>query len=182
VGRLRRWLAVAGLTTLALAAGGALAVKADIDRASGQAVKPITEQEAIADAMKSLPDDGAGFQVVATQFEPSSKGFEFSYPGGSFGEQDGMECLTIWPLPRLPFSPCRYHPVWVVAMSSQSCEVVVAIHAYTGQFGGGGGGDGVRAGTVQSDSAAPSPPRACDLMPGAGETNGQPPWGQPYWG
>jgi hypothetical protein len=34
------------------------------------------------------------------------------------------------PLPPLPFlTPCRYYPVWVVALTSQACDTVVAINA-----------------------------------------------------
>jgi hypothetical protein len=38
----------------------------------------ISEQQAITDATHQLPDDGAGYTLMAVQFEPSSKHFNFS--------------------------------------------------------------------------------------------------------
>ena len=148
-----------GLTVVAL--GGATAVLANAQRVAGDSAGPISEQEAIADAMKALPADGAGYRVVAVQLEPSSEHFEFSTVDGQrFGEDQVRECLVIPPLPPLPFlTPCRYYPVWVVAVSTQTCEMVIAINAHTGRFGGGGG--------------------SCEISPGGGDITTT--WWQATW-
>jgi len=84
--------------------------------------------------MKQLPHGGAGYGVLEAQLEPSSKHFEFAAPGGRrFGKDGAKECLVIAPFPRLPFfTPCRNYPVWEVALSNQTCDVIVAINAYSG--------------------------------------------------
>jgi len=123
--------------------------------------RTISEQEAIAAAMKALPANGLGYQVAAVQLEPSSEHFEFSTVGGNqFGEDQVRECLVMPPLPPLPFlTPCRYYPVWVVAVSSQTCDEVIAINAHTGRFGGAGGN--------------------CEISPGGGDTTTS--WWQATW-
>jgi hypothetical protein len=129
-----------------------------------QSSRSISEQEAIADAMKALPANGAGYRVVVAQLEPSSKHFEFSSANGQqFGEDQVRECLVLPLVGKVPFlSPCRYYPLWVVALSSQTCDVDIAINALTGRFGGGG------------DDCEVSP-----FSPGGGGTTS---WWQPVWG
>jgi len=157
------------LTLAILLALGGMVVAADTERAASIPSKPISEQEAVADAMRQLPNNGAGYTVVATQLEPSSSHFDFVGPNGQrVGRDEGKECLVIPPLPPLPFlTPCRYYPVWVVALSSQTCDVVIEINALTGRFGGGGG----------------SGPSTCAsaISPGGGATTPDP-WWQPVWG
>jgi hypothetical protein len=158
------------LSVITLLVAGALAVAAGTYREASQQPVVISRAQATADAMKALPDNGAGFIVVAVQLEPSSKHFDFVGAGGQrFGEDQTKECLVIPPLPPLPFiSPCRYYPVWVVAVTNQGCSAAIAINAFTGRFGGGG---------VGSDG---SPSAGCDLVPGAGEPETN--WFQPRWG
>lgn len=166
------------LVLLALAvllAMGGMVVAANTQRVASQPSKPISEQEAVADAMRALPNNGAGYTVLATQLEPSSRHFDFSGPNGQrFGEDQAKECLVIPPLPPLPFlTPCRYYPVWVVVLSSQTCDVVVAINALTGRFGGAGAN---YRGDAQSSSGAPG---SCEISPGGGDAS--PGWWQPVW-
>ena len=139
---------------------------------AGQA-KPISEAAAIADAMKQLPNNGAGYQVVKTELEASSKHFEFVGPNGnSYSEDSAQECLVMPPLPRLPgLEPCRYYPVWMVALSSAKCQTVIGINAYTGRFAGGGSA------TVATQSQAPSMDD-CAITPEAPDVH----WFQPMWG
>jgi hypothetical protein len=166
-----------GLLTLTIPLTlGAVIVIADSERVASRPSKPISEQEAITDAMHQLPNNGAGYTLVAVQFEPSSKHFDFSGPNGQgFGEDEVKECLVIPPLPPLPFvTPCRYYPVWVVALSNQTCKVVIAINALTGRFGGAGG-EGY-AGDAQPTSTAAE---SCGIEPGSGST--APGWWEPVW-
>jgi hypothetical protein len=166
------WLVFVLLTLVVLLALGAVVVAADTQRAASEPSKPISEQEAIADAMRQLPNNGAGYKVVATQLEPSSQHFDFLGPNGErVGEDQVKECLVIPPLPPLPFlTPCRYYPVWVVALSSQTCNVDIEINALTGRFGGGGGG------SAPSTSGASG---SCEISP-SGEATA-PIWWQPFW-
>ncbi len=101
---------------------------------------PISQEVAIADAMRQLPNNGSAYKVLEVQFEPTSKHFEFSSPvGHRFGEDGVKECLVVPPLPPIPsVTPCRYYPVWVVALSNPACDIIVAINAYTHRFAGGG--------------------------------------------
>lgn len=158
-----------------LLAMGGMVVAANTQRVASQPSKPISEQDAVTDAMRALPNNGAGYTVLETQLEPSSRHFDFSGPNGRYGEDQVKECLVIPPLPPLPFlTPCRYYPVWVVVLSSQACDVVIEINALTGRFGGAGGGS---RGDTQSGSAAPD---SCEISPGAGDES--PGWWQPVWG
>lgn len=163
------------LTAAILLALGVVVVAADTQTAASAPSKPISEQEAIADAMHQLANNGAGYTVVATQLEPSSSHFKFTGPNGQgFGEDEAKECLVIPPLPPLPFlTPCRYYPVWVVALSTQACDVVIAINAHTGRFGGAG-----------SDYRGTPPANTidfgnCGITPGGGGANLS--WWQPGW-
>jgi hypothetical protein len=164
------------LTLAILLALGGMVAAADTERAASIPSKPISEHEAVADAMRQLPNNGAGYTVVATQLEPSSSHFDFVGPNGQeVGEDQVRECLVIPPLPPLPFlTPCRYYPVWVVALSSRTCEVVIEINALTGRFGGAGGTNG---GSAPSTSSASD---SCAISPGGGATT--PTWWQPVWG
>ena len=120
---------------------GAIAVAADSYREASSKPVPISGAQATANAMKALANNGVGFTVVALQLEPSSKHFDAAVPSGRFGEDQVKECLVIPPLPPLPFiSPCRYYPVWIVALTNGGCDVTIAINAFTGRFGGGGVG------------------------------------------
>jgi hypothetical protein len=163
------------LTLTILVALGGMVVAADTARVASKPSQPISEKEAIAAAMHDLPNNGAGYTLVAVQLESSSKHFDFSGPNGQgFGEDEVKECLVIPPLPPLPFlTPCRYYPVWVVALSTQTCSVVVAINALTGRFGGAGAG---YQGGAQPNSTASDP---CGISPGGGGTT--PSWWQPVW-
>jgi hypothetical protein len=167
------------LTLAILLALGGMVVAADTERAASIPSKPISEQEAVADAMRQLPNNGAGYTVVATQLEPSSSHFDFVGPNGQrVGRDQGKECLVIPPLPPLPFlTRCRYYPVWVVALSSQTCdvEIEIEINALTGRFGGAGGTYG---GSAPSTSSASD---SCAISPGGGATTPDP-WWQPVWG
>lgn len=172
----RRAIVVLLVVVALLAVGAIVAVASTYREASSRTWEPITAQEAIADAVKTLPDNGAAYSLVAVQFEPSSQYFQFSDARGQgFGEDQVQECLVIPPLPPLPFlTPCRYYPVWVVDLTSQRCTVVIAINALTGRFGGAGTGYG---GTAQPISG---PPDSCAITPGGGDT--VPRWWQPTWG
>jgi len=163
------------VTAAILLALGVVVVAADTQQAASAPSRPISEQEAITDAMHQLPNDAAGYTVVATQLEPSSSHFDFSGPNGQrFGEDQAKECLVIPPLPPLPFlTPCRYFPVWVVALSTQRCDVVIAINAHTGGFGGAG--ESYR-GTDQATSTAFD---SCGITPGAAGTTLT--WWQAGW-
>lgn len=170
--RLLRWAIFAFLAAIAVAAVGGIAVAAGTYREEAKASKPISNREAIADAMKQLPNNGAAYTVVAVELEPTSKHFEYSGANGRFGGDLAQECLRIPPLPPLPFlSPCRYYPVWVVDLTSQSCDVTIAINALSGRFAGAGTGyRGVLpiSGSVEN----------CLIRPGsASET-----WWEPVWG
>ncbi len=161
------------LTTL-LVVGG-MVVAADAYLAASAPSKSISEKEAIADAMRELPNNGAGYKVVATQLEPSSGHFNFTAPDGqSLGGDQVRECIIIPPLPPLPFLPCRNFPVWVVALSGQPCDVVIAINALTGRFEGAG------AGSTGGAQATPGPSDSCGISPGQGATT-SPVWWQPIW-
>jgi hypothetical protein len=163
------------LTLAILLAVGGVVVAADAQSVGSRPSSPISEPEAVADAMRQLPNNGAGYTIEAVQLEPSSSHFDFSGPNGQgFGEDQVKECLVIPPLPPLPFlTPCRYYPVWVVALSSQTCDVVIAINALTGRFGGGG------AGSRASAQSTSSPVDSCAFSPDAGPTT--PGWLQPGW-
>jgi hypothetical protein len=163
------------LTLAILLALGGMVVAADTQWAASRPSSPISESEAVADAMRQLPNNGAGYTMEAAQLEPSSRHFEFSGPNGQgFGEDQVKECMVIAPLPPLPFlTPCRYYPVWVVALSNQTCDVVIAINALTGRFGGGGTG---YRGSAQSTSSAVD---SCGFNPGGGAST--PGWWQPVW-
>jgi hypothetical protein len=149
-------------------------VGADMERVALGPAEPISEQQAITDAMHQLPDDGAGYTLIAVQFEPSSKHFNFSGPNGSvFGEDDVKECLVMPPLPPLPFlTPCRYYPVWVVALSNPTCDVVIAINAHTGRFGGAG--TGYRGDSLPNAAGS-------DRCLSAGGGASAPDWWRPIW-
>jgi hypothetical protein len=54
---------------------GAIAVAADTYREASSKPVPISGAQATANAMKALPNNGAGFTVVALQLEPSSEHF-----------------------------------------------------------------------------------------------------------
>jgi hypothetical protein len=83
------------------------------------------------------------------------------------------ECLVVPPLPPLPFiSPCRYYPVWVVALTNGGCDATVAINAFTGRFGGAGIG-------FRGSTQPGSPSSGCDLVPGGGDSETR--WFQPQW-
>jgi hypothetical protein len=142
-------------------AGAIVATAGAYHAATVTTPSPISEQEAVADARKALADGGAGYTVVATHFEPTSKHFDYSFADSQgFGEDQVRECLVIPPLPPLPFlTPCRYYPVWLVELRSESSDVVIAINARTGCFGGGGG---------------------AGIVPGGGDS--EPSWWQPVWG
>jgi hypothetical protein len=154
---------------------GVVVVVADTQTAASAPSKAISEQEAIADAMHQLPNNAAGYTVVATQLEPTSSHFDFSGPNGQrFGEDQVKECLVIPPLPPLPFlTPCRYFPVWVVALSTPTCDVVIAINAHTGRFGGAG------ASYRGSDQATSTAGDSCGITPGGAGTTLS--WWQPGW-
>jgi hypothetical protein len=163
------------LTLAMLLVLGGMAVAADAFLAASQPPKQISEKEAVADAMRQLPNNGAGYTVAATQLEPGGSPFDFTGPSGQgFGEDKAKECLIIPPLPPLPFLPCRDYPVWVVALSSQNCDVIIAINGFTGRFGGAG--VGYRAGA----QATPGPSDSCGITPGGGTTTA-PGWWQPVW-
>ena len=164
-GPLRRAVLVL-LCLAALLAAGTIAVAAGAYREASQKPVPISDSQATAKAMKALPNNGAGFTVVALQLEPSSKHFDFMGANGQgFGEDQVQECLAIPPLGPLPFiSPCRYYPVWVVVVTKQGCAAAIAINAFTGRFGGAGGGD-----------------CALAIIPGGGAES-QTRWFQPEWG
>lgn len=166
--------AVFALLTLAIVlALGAIVVAGDTYWATSKPSKPISEKEAVADAMRTLPNNGAGYTVVATQLEPSSSHFDFVGPNGQgVGEDQVKECLVIPPLPPLPFMPCRDYPVWVVALSGQTCDVIIEINALTGRFGGGG----TVGGSAPSTSGVSD---SCAISPGGGSTT--PSWWQPFW-
>lgn len=144
--RARRLLRLTGGASAVLALGAVVLFATTYGAAADTAgrAEPITQSEAIADAMKQLPNGGTGYRVLEAQLEPSSKHFEFVGPNGmELGEDQVQECLVIPPIPRLPlFTVCRYYPVWVVAFSSPTCNADVAINAYTGRFAGGGSGSG----------------------------------------
>jgi hypothetical protein len=93
-------------------AGAIVATAGAYHAATVTTPSPISEQEAVADARKALADGGAGYTVVATHFEPTSKHFDYSFADSQgFGEDQVRECLVIPPLPPLPFlTPCRYYP------------------------------------------------------------------------
>src|SRR5260370_40416651 len=120
---------------------------------------PISQEVAIADAMRQLPNNGSGYSVLEVQFEPTSKHFEFSSPvGHRFGEDGVKERLVVPPLPPIPsVTPCRYYPVWAVALSNPACDIIVAINAYTALF--------PSAATTNSAPEHPCPPVMCELAP-----------------
>ena len=97
----------------------------------------ISEAQAVADAKKQLPNDGAGYEVQKAQLEPDSRRFDFTgVDGSAFSESSVQECVIIPPLPlRLG---CRPYPVWVIELRSDSCEATIAINGYSGRFGGAG--------------------------------------------
>ena len=163
------------LTPAIVLALGVVVVAADTGWEASKPSAPISEQEAVADARRELPNDGAGYTVVATKLEASSKHIDFIAPNGQgFGEDQVKECLVIPPIPPLPFlTPCRYYPVWVVALSNQTCDVVIAINALTGRFGGGG------AGSKGSAPSTSNPSDSCEISPSGDATT--PTWFQPMW-
>lgn len=129
-----------------------------------------------ADAMRTLSNNGAGYTVVATQFEPSISHFDFVGPNGQ-GASEGQvkECLTIPPQPPVPSQPCRDNPRWVVAQSGRRFDVVIPINALTGRFGGGG----TVGGSAPSTSGASD---NCAISSDGGATppcRWQPIWNQP---
>jgi hypothetical protein len=100
---------------------------------------PISKQQAITDALANLPNGGAGFTVVASQYEPSSKHYVAAFDGGgSFGGDQAPDCFVLTALPFIRFGPCHYHPVWVVEMTMSDCQLEIAINAFKGDFGGMG--------------------------------------------
>ncbi len=169
--RLRRLAGVA--TALAIVAAIAVVTSYSAAAHSASQTQLISQEAAIADAMKQLPNGGAGYHVLKAELEPSSKHFQFVGPDGSrFGEDDSRECLFIPPLPPLPWlTPCRYYPVWVVALSSPTCNATIAINAFTGRFDGGGT-------AVPSTAPASSSIGTCDLTPEAPSGT----WFQASWG
>jgi hypothetical protein len=171
-GRLPRVVFVL-LSVTMLSVVGAIAVAADTYREASSKPVPISGAQATANAMKALPNNGAGFTVVALQLEPSSEHFDAAVPNGRFGEDQVKECLVVPPLPPLPFiSPCRYYPVWVVALTNGGCDATVAINAFTGRFGGAGIG-------FRGSTQPGSPSSGCDLVPGGGDSETR--WFQPQW-
>ena len=163
------------LTLAMLLVLGGMVVAAEAFMATSQPPQQISEKEAVADAMRQLPNDGAGYTVGATQLEASGSPFDFTGPSGlAFGKDKAKECLIIPPLPPLPFLPCRDYPVWVVALSSQNCDVIIAINGFTGRFGGAGALS--RAGA----QATPSPSDSCGISAGGGESTA-PGWWQAAW-
>ncbi len=171
--RLRnRWTLTAGVAAvLALVAVIAMTATYSAGSTLASEASPISQEAAVADALRQLPNNGAGYRVVKVELEPSSKHFDFQAPNGDDMGQDGVtECLVIPPLPRLPLITfCRYYPVWVVALSSPSCEVIIGINAYTGRFAGGG---------TATSSFSSSSGDQCALTPEAPDVN----WFQPMWG
>jgi hypothetical protein len=166
------FVVVALITLLAF---GGMFVAADAYLVASAPSTQISEKEAVADAKRGLPNNGADYKVVATELEPSSDHFNFTAPNGDgFGEDQVKECIIIPPLPPLPFLPCRNFPVWVVAFSGKTCDVVIAINALTGRFEGAGGGS---AAGVQP---TPGPLGNCGISPGQGPTT-SPVWWQPIW-
>ncbi len=143
--------------------GGAAALAGTVRDASSTSEQPISREAATAAALKLLPNGGAGFTLVEAQFEASSRHFQFTgAKGQGFGEDGVRECLSIPPLPPLPFlSPCRYYPVWVVDFTSRDCDVVIAINAYSGRSGGAGVS---KSGSGESLSG---PPDSCAMTPDA---------------
>ena len=104
---------------------------------------PISKQQAITDALANLPNGGAGFTVVASQYEPSSKHYVAAFDGGgSFGGDRAPDCFVLTALPFIRFGPCHYHPVWVVEMTRSDCQLAIGINAFTGDFDGMGSNEG----------------------------------------
>ncbi len=107
--------------------------------------------------------------LYAAASYPASRSFS-SPVGHRFGEDGVKECLVVPPLPPIPsVTPCRYYPVWVVALSNPACDIIVAINAYTHRFAGGG--------TSNSGTEHAGPPVMCELAPESRTAN----WWQPTW-
>ena len=83
---------------------------ASIHQAATSQVPPtLSSSQAVAAAMRQLPDGGAGFEVVKTELEPSSTHFQFTGADGSdFGETGVTQCLIVAPFP-VPLA-CRPFP------------------------------------------------------------------------
>lgn len=97
----------------------------------------ISRDQAVAAALKDLPDNGAGYEVVKTELEPNSTHFQFTgVDGSSLGEDGVQECVIIPPLP-LRWG-CRPYPVWVIEVRGKSCEATISINGFSGRFGGAG--------------------------------------------
>jgi len=159
---------------LLLTASG-IVVVASTQHEASRPTQPISRQQAIVNAMSHLANHGAGFTVVAARLAPSSSHVDYTAPNGQgFGIDGAQECLVIPPLPPLPFlTPCRDFPVWLVALSSPNCDVIIAVNAHTGRFAGGGASN---QGPGLSTSGALD---GCPIDPGAGEA--APVWLQPVW-
>lgn len=119
----------------------ALAAVALFAGAHAQAAAPlpatISRADAVAAALRQVPHNGVGFDVVNTQLEPASTHLEYSGANGSSFREDGVrQCLIVPPLP-FQFA-CRPYPVWVVELQGPSCHATIAINGYTGRFGGAG--------------------------------------------
>jgi hypothetical protein len=164
---LRRAIVVL-LGAMTLLVVGTIVAEAVIYREASKPSTPISEREAIADALKLLPDNGAGFTVLAAQLEPAGPHYEFADANGSMGGGPNRECLRMFPLQALPFAPCRYYPVWVIDVTSPSCNHMIAFNALTGRFDGGGS---------SGSSSAPS----CSPMVFIGVGGNYPDWWQPFW-
>lgn len=177
---------------------GVLALRAvgvSVDAAAGywEASKtphPISEQQAIADAMRLRPDSGYDYDVIATELEPTNTQYTFFDPRGEGLFRGEMkECMVIRPL--LPWrflSSCRHYPIWRVALSNQTCTVVVAIHALTGRsLGVHSGRAPVQ--VIQWGDAPPAPPEWAQPTPpatdrcgfGVGSEVTTAGWWEPVW-
>lgn len=117
----------------------ALAAVAVFAGTYAQAAAPVTisRADAVAAALRQLPHNGTGFDVVNTQLEPDSTHFAYSGASGSTLSQDGVrQCLIVFPLP-FRFA-CRPYPVWVVELHGPACRATIAVNGYSGRFGGAG--------------------------------------------
>ena len=159
----RRGVLLLLLVAVFAVGGAAVALAGTVRDASSTPEQPISREAATAAALKLLPSGGVGFTLVEVQFEASSRHFRFTgAKGQGFGEDGVRECLAIPPLPPLPvLSPCRYYPVWVVDLTSPDCDVVIAINAYSGRFGGGG------VSYSGSGESLSGPPDSCAMTPDA---------------
>ena len=135
-----RWFIVLGVAGV-LVAAVFVPASATVAAYTGglQLPTPISKQQAITDALANLPNGGADFTVVASQYEPSSKHWVATFDGGgSFGGDQAPDCFVFTALPFIRFGPCHYHPVWVVEMTRSDCQLEIEINAFTGEIGGMG--------------------------------------------